>query len=81
MQIVANFDKDIAKNVNLKCRYLMYANYKKLGAIDNRLDAMLTAKINQYWNANLGVIAIYDQDQSTDIQFAQSMSIGFLYTF
>lgn len=81
MQIVANLDKDIAKNVNLKARYLMYANYKNLGAIDNRLDAMLTAKINQYWNVNLGAIVIYDEDQSTDIQFAQSMSIGFLYTF
>ncbi len=81
LQLVANFNKDIAKNVNLKFRYLMFANYQNLRAIDNRLDAMLTAKINKYWNVNLGAILIYDEDQSTQIQLAQSLSIGFLYTF
>lgn len=81
LQLVANFNKDIAKNVNLKFRYLMFANYQNLRAIDNRLDAMLTAKINKYWNVNLGAIIIYDEDQSTQIQLAQSLSIGFLYTF
>ena len=81
LQLVANFNKDIAKNVNLKFRYLMFANYQNLRAIDNRLDAMLTAKINKYWNVNLGAIVVYDEDQSTQIQLAQSLSIGFLYTF
>ncbi len=81
LQLVANFNKDIAKNVNLKFRYLMFANYQELRAIDNRLDAMLTAKINKYWNVNLGAIMVYDDDQSTQIQLAQSLSIGFLYTF
>ncbi len=81
LQLVANFNKDIAKNVNLKFRYLMFANYQNLSSIDNRLDAMLTAKINKYWNVNLGVIMVYDDDQSTQIQLAQSLSIGFLYTF
>lgn len=81
LQLVANFDKDVAKNMNLKFRYLMFANYQNLKAIDNRLDAMLTAKINKYWNVNLGTILIYDEDQSTQIQFAQSLAIGFLYSF
>ncbi len=81
MQLVANFDKEVAKNLNLKFRYQLFANYKNLGAIDHRLDANLTAKINKYWNVNLGAILIYDQDQSLDIQLAQSLSIGFLYTF
>ncbi len=81
LQLVANFNKDIAKNVNLKFRYLMFANYQKLRSIDNRLDAMLTAKINKYWNVNLGAIMVYDDDQSNQIQLAQSLSIGFLYTF
>ncbi|GHB71387.1 DUF3078 domain-containing protein [Persicitalea jodogahamensis] len=81
LQLVANFNKDIAKNVNLKFRYLMFASYQDLRSIDNRLDAMLTAKINKYWNVNLGAIVIYDDDQSNQIQLAQSLSIGFLYTF
>ena len=80
MQIVANFDKDIAKNVNLKFRYLMYANFKHPTNIDDRLDAMLTAKVNKFINVNLGVILVYDQDQSNDIQLAQGLSFGFLYS-
>ncbi len=81
MQLIANFDKEVAKNLNLKFRYLLFANYKNLGAIDHRLDANLTAKINKYWNVNLGAIVVYDQDQSLDVQLAQSLSVGFLYTF
>ncbi len=81
LQLVANFNKDIAKNVNLKFRYVVFANYKKLRSMDNRLDAMLTAKVNKYLNFNIGAIVIYDDDQSTKVQFAQSLSVGFLYTF
>lgn len=80
MQIVANFDKDIAKNTNLKFRYMAYAPYN-LKAIDHRLDAMLTAKVNKYINVNLGAILIYDKDQGDKLQIAQSLALGFLYTF
>ena len=81
IQIVANFDKDIAKDVNLKFRYLMFSSFKNPSNIDNRLDAMLTAKINKYVNVNLGAIMVYDDDQSDKVQFAQALSIGFLYSF
>ncbi|WP_031530540.1 DUF3078 domain-containing protein [Dyadobacter crusticola] len=80
IQIVANFDKDIAKSVNLKFRYLLFSSFKRPGNIDNRLDAMLTAKVNKYVNVNLGAIMVYDDDQSDKVQFAQALSIGFLYS-
>ncbi|PSL34063.1 DUF3078 domain-containing protein [Dyadobacter jiangsuensis] len=79
IQLVANFDKDIAKDVNLKFRYLMFSTFQDPLEIDNRLDAQLTAKINKYVNVNLGAIMVYDKDQSTKIQFAQALSIGFLF--
>lgn len=81
IQLVANFDKDIAKDVNLKFRYLMFSSFKEPLNIDNRLDAQLTAKINKYVNVNLGAIMVYDEDQSNQIQFAQALSIGFLFAF
>lgn len=81
MQVVANFDREIAKNVNLKFRYLLYASYDNLRAMDNRLDASLTAKVNRYMNVNITAILIYDEDQSTDIQYAQSLAVGFIYKF
>lgn len=81
IQIVATFDKDIAKNVNFKARYQLYANYKDLGAIDNLLEAKLAAKVNEFMNVTLGVILLYDQDQSYQMQYAQSFALGFLYKF
>ncbi|WP_084439886.1 DUF3078 domain-containing protein [Dyadobacter alkalitolerans] len=80
LQIVANFDKDIAKDVNLKFRYLLYSSFKQPTNIDNRLDAMLTAKVGKLINVNLAAILIYDQDQSSKVQFAQGLSFGFLYS-
>lgn len=81
MQLVMNYDKNIAKDVNLKWRYQAFANATDLAAIDNRLDAQLTAKFAKYFNVNLGLIAIYDQDQVTQTQLAQSLNFGFLYAW
>ena len=81
MQIVANFNKDIAKDINLKFRYMAYSNIKHPLNIDDRLDATITAKIAKYFDVNLGVIIVYDQDQSNEVQFAQGLSVGFLYSF
>jgi hypothetical protein len=88
IQLVANFDKDIAKDINFKFRYLLYTSYakdqqtrKREFNADQRLDAMITAKIAKYFNVNLGAIVVYDKDQSADVQFAQGLSVGFLYSF
>jgi hypothetical protein len=78
-QFLANFDKDIAKDVNLKFRYMAFAALKNFGDIDDRLDANLTAKINKNVNVNLGLIGIYDNDQSGKLQLAQSLNFGFLF--
>ena len=81
MQIVAVFDKDIAKNVNLKLRYQLFADAKKIAHTDNRLDAKLAAKINKYFSATFDLILLYDDDQSFQIQQARNLGLGFLYTF
>lgn len=82
VQLVANFDKDIAKDINLKFRYLLYTTYeRKQFNFDHRLDAMITAKIAKYFNVNLGAIVVYDKDQASKVQFAQGLSVGFLYSF
>lgn len=88
VQLVANFDKDLAKNLNFKFRYLLYTSYsenknimKKEFNSDHRLDAMVTAKIAKYFNVNLGAIVVYDKDQASKVQFAQGLSVGFLYSF
>jgi hypothetical protein len=97
MQVVATYDKDVAKNVNLKFRYQLFMDANKIAHMDNRLDAKLAAKINKYFSATFDLIALYDDDQNDPtakdsagksitapnytIQFAHNIGLGFLYTF
>lgn len=80
-QLIANYDRNIAENLNLKARYLLFANYATLNAIDHRLDVSLTAKVNRFVNVNLTGIFLYDKDQDDAIQYSQGLAIGFLYAF
>ncbi|WP_201981904.1 DUF3078 domain-containing protein [Hymenobacter rubidus] len=80
-QILAELDKNISPNVNLKARYLLFANYKNLNfqEIDHRLDVGLTAKVGKYVNVALNGIALYDYDQDHGVQFSQGLTIGIAY--
>lgn len=82
-QLQAEFNKEIVKNINLKWRYLMYANYEtlRLRTIDHRVDIDIIAKVNKYINVGIGGILLYDYDQDTGVQVSQLFSFGFLYTF
>ena len=80
-QIVGSIDKDIAKNINLKSRYTMFANYEQLSNIDNRLDVTLTAQVNRLINVSLAGIVLYDDDTADRIQASQAMSLGLVYKF
>jgi hypothetical protein len=81
LMLIMNFDKDIAKNMNLKVRYQGFANYQTMDKIDHRVDASLTAKINKFFNVTLTGVALYDFDQDKEVQLNQAMSLGFLYNF
>lgn len=80
-QIVGAIDKDIAKNLNLKSRYTMFANYEQLSTIDNRLDLTLTAQVNRLINVSIGAIVLYDDDTADRVQASQAMSFGLVYKF
>lgn len=82
-QILSEFNKDIATNINLKVRYVMFGNYENLDAnlIDHRVDLNITAKVNKYINASIGGIFLYDYDQDNSPQYSQALSIGVMYTF
>jgi hypothetical protein len=82
-QMLAEFDKDVAKNVNLKWRYILFGDYQDL-AIDklyHRLDLNLTAKVGRFVNVNLGAILLYDHNQDSSVQFSEALSVGMMYTF
>ena len=83
MQILADFDKDLNENVNLKFRYVLFANYENFNGqeIDHRLDAILSAKIAKYFDVKLSGILVYDYDQDDEVQLSQALGLGFVYTF
>jgi hypothetical protein len=82
-QMQAEFNKDIAENLNLKWRYVMFANYETIEpkTIDHRLDIGITAKVNKFMNVSLGGIMIYDYDQDSGVQLAQAFTLGMAYSF
>jgi hypothetical protein len=82
-QLTADFDKDIAQNLNLKWRYMLFANYETLEmkTIDHRLDLMISARVNKFISVGLGGILVYDFDQDSGAQFSQAFNFGFRYTF
>lgn len=82
-QLIADFNKEIAKNITFRWRYMAFANYETLEAktIDHRLDFALAAKVNRFINVNLGGIMIYDFDQDDGLQLSQLFNIGFQYSF
>ena len=81
-QILAEFNKDLMKNLNLKFRYMLYANYQEFTGerIDHRFDVSLTAKVNEFINVNVNGILLYDYDQDLGLQASEALSLGFLYT-
>jgi len=82
-QLLAEYDKEIATNITLKWRYLMFANYEtiEMKTIDHRLDAILTGKVTNFIDVSVGGILLYDFDQDSGAQVSQAFSLGFLYTF
>ena len=80
-QITANLDRDLSKNLNLKARYNLFADYKDLTDPDNRLDVTLTAKVTRLVNVTASGILIYDSDQGNGkVQYNQSLSLGILFS-
>jgi hypothetical protein len=62
-QAVAAYDKNIAKNVNMKWRWQTFAPYK-FNAFDHNFNVLTSIKINKYVNLNATILGLYDWDQT-----------------
>lgn len=80
-QIVSNFDKDIAQNINLKTRYLIFVPYDTPLNMTHRIDGTLTAKVNRLVNVSIIGTLLYDPNTSHRIQAYQSLALGITYKF
>lgn len=81
-QMVAIFDKDIAKNMHLNARYDMFVPYgEPLINTRHRFDALLAAKVNRLINVSINATVLFDKKTSADIQATEGLSLGVLYKF
>ena len=80
-QFVANFDKNIAKNLHLKTLFQFFESYSSSTNTSSRLDISLTAKINKMLDLNFMESALYDRSQDSKIQFTQFLSLGIAYKY
>ncbi len=79
LQLQAALTRNLSENVSINAKYLLFANYKTLNAIDHRIDIILTAKVSRYISTTLGIIALFDKDFSSDWQLQQTLGIGLVY--
>lgn len=77
LTLEADFNKEIAKNLVLQAHYWSFTTYENPAATDVRFEVALIAKINKYANVRLAGTFLYDQDQDTKTQYAQSFTLNF----
>jgi hypothetical protein len=81
-QMVAIFDKDIAKNMHFNARYDMFIPYaQSLAYVRHRIDALLSAKVNRLINVSINATMLFDKNTSNSIQGTEGLSLGILYRF
>ncbi|MBB5397287.1 MULTISPECIES: DUF3078 domain-containing protein [unclassified Mucilaginibacter] len=81
-QMVAIFDKDIAKNMHLNTRYDMFIPYgQSLSYVRHRVDAVLAAKVNRLINVSINGTLLFDKNTSSTIQGTEGLALGILYKF
>lgn len=82
-QLTADFNKALNEVVNLKARYMLYANYETFEweTIDHRLDMMFNIQAGKFIVVGIGGGLIYDIDQDTEVQLSQLFQLGFSYSF
>ncbi|WDF68803.1 DUF3078 domain-containing protein [Sphingobacterium oryzagri] len=79
-QLTANLDRDLSKNLHIKARYNVFADYTDLADPDQRLDAVLTAKITSLINVSLTGIVYYNSAEQPGVQVSQALALGVLYS-
>ena len=81
LQVQADYGKNITETINLKARYLLFANYENISPTnwDHRLELLFSASLTRFINVSFATILLYDRDQVPDPQISQSLGVGILF--
>ncbi len=86
-QLLANLDRDLTKNLHIKSRYMLLADYTEVTNPDHRLDVTLTAKITSFISVTANGTMVYDRTWKPDpnrgapMQYSQALAMGVLFNF
>jgi hypothetical protein len=67
-------------NMNYYSFLRLFTRFNSLDVWDVRWDNIITAKVNDYINVNLGVTVIYEISQTRRTQLRESLQLGFSYS-
>ncbi len=87
VQILANLDRDLTKNLHIKSRYMLMADYREITNPDHRLDVTLTAKVTRFISVTANGTLVYDRTWVSEgetrpgVQFSQALAMGLLFNF
>ncbi|MGB3617256.1 MAG: DUF3078 domain-containing protein [Catalinimonas sp.] len=81
-QIMATYERTFNERLTVQSRYQLFANYETLAAdaVDHRFDLSVAAQVTRFISVNLSTTVLYDIDQDSGVQLAQTLGIGFLIT-
>jgi len=77
-QLTANLDRNLTKNLNLKARYNLFADYEDMNDPAHRLDATFSAKVTSLINVSLSGTMLYDSAMDGAVQWNQALAVGLL---
>jgi len=78
-QVMADLDKNLAENLNIKLRYISFGEYADFSNTNHRVDLVLTAKITKYINTNFTAVMLYDRNQDKAVQWSETLALGLLF--
>lgn len=78
-QLMADLDKNLAENLNLKLRYISFGEYADFSNTNQRVDLVVTAKVTKYINTNFTAVMLYDKNQSKAVQWSETLAVGLLF--
>lgn len=80
VQVVAEIDKDLTKNIHINARYAIFVPYiQPLAYTSHRIDATLTAKVTRLIAMTVNATVLYDKTSSASIQGTEGLALGVLY--
>lgn len=81
IESVSETQFNLDDNILFSSKLRLFSRFNSLDVWDVRWDNTITAKINNYLNVNLNVLAVHEIKQSLKTQLKEALQLGITYTF